>query len=491
MENSKPQKHTEIHQQKNKTSSNFSKILTLIIIIFILFIVYNKFDKIIEAIWWTAAPIENSNTLQIWQQVSIEWIINNNWDLINYTHTLSTTSNWTFGIKSKNINLSQYTWDISIEWTVSNQIDSMFIIDVISIIWNFSTDNMQDTWIDLSSIWTYISRAWMYFSEDFKNTYTLNNNWENDEIKLTNNSNNQSIRIAYFRCKAWDSNTDCTELKKTFWSTAETKLTINNWDTIYKLPDTNSWFLTNDLFWYFLNDAPATEITNLSNYISIPNKKFVNDVLLPQVSKICIDWDVILTDPDSNKLIIDNDKITLKLTSKINSWNAECKITVDPSLSIWWTKASFYYPTPGTNTNSTDSNTSTQTNNNTTLTQDPSIKQFPINLEKALEYISSKRWFKIIFPSSNISYASTNTSTNLDINWANCYVQTNVIVYKDKAMIDTNPSIQIYECKLKNGTTVPSNYITKSISDGRTYIIDVIDPSRVDFANNINIEILE
>jgi len=63
-----------------------------------------------------------------------------NGDYINYTHQLETTSNGTFGLKSKTIDLNQYSGTVSIEGTIeknlegSNGTSGMYIVEVINII---------------------------------------------------------------------------------------------------------------------------------------------------------------------------------------------------------------------------------------------------------------------------------------------------------------------------------------------------------------------
>lgn len=484
---------------QTKKWSKFTMIITIITIIFLLFVVYKKFDNITELIGGTTMTWENE-WLQIWQQISVEWTIMANWDLINYTHQLETLSSGIFGLKSKSIDLNQYTWDILIEWNIEKEMSGMYIIDVISVIWDMAILTWEELW-DIEPDWVYIERAWIHFPQSFLDNYTLENKWENNAVLLKRTSNWQEIKINYFACKKWDPNDDCAQLKKNFSSMIERKITTNNNDEIIKLIDVNSWFVTNDLFGYFINDIPAQEVTDLSNYFVIPNKTYVKDYILDVVPNICVDWLTKLEEIESNNLLLENNKITLKVTGKVNSGNAECKITLDPSLPTLWTKFSFYYP-DSTNTDSytedeiADIEDADTENTDTTstiinpLTKDPSVTQFPINLEKSLEFVSNSRWFKMTFPSSNIAYESTNTSTNLDINWVNCYVQTNVIVYREKDNININPSIKIYECRIKSTAEIPSSYLRIDLDDWRSHLVEVFDPSRIDFANNIVIETL-
>jgi hypothetical protein len=105
-----------------------------------------------------------------------------------------------------------------------------------------------------------------------------------------------------------------------------------------------------------------------------------------------------------------------------------------------------------------------------------------------LTYVSNKGGYSVVFPSPNISYSSHNTQTDLDTKGVNCYVQFNVIKYSDKANLEITPAVKIYECRVKSTAQVPSMYAQKSLGDGRTFLIEAIDPSWVDFANGVVIQ---
>jgi len=123
----------------------------------------------------------------------------------------------------------------------------------------------------------------------------------------------------------------------------EKQITTANNDNLIKLSDVNSWFMTNDLFGYFINDVPAQEVTNLSQYIILPNKDYINNYT-DKIPALCTDGSVTLTKADKTQLIMDtSNKIILKVTGIVNSGNAECKIAVDPSLPTLGTKLSFTY----------------------------------------------------------------------------------------------------------------------------------------------------
>ena len=60
---------------------------------------------------------------------------------------------------------------------------------------------------------------------------------------------------------------------------------------------------------------------------------------------------------------------------------------------------------------------------------------------------------------------------------------TKVIVYADKANLETNPAIILYSCK--TGTPTLSNTMISFDAEGMTYIVDIKDPSWYEFATHI------
>jgi hypothetical protein len=97
----------------------------------------------------------------------------------------------------------------------------------------------------------------------------------------------------------------------------------------------------------------------LSQYLILPNTEYVKENLLDKVSSICIDGNTVLSVAEKNSLALENGKIVAKVTGKVNSGNAECKIALNPSLPNLGEKVSFYYPDASTATTNTPVTTTT------------------------------------------------------------------------------------------------------------------------------------
>ncbi|MBU0626138.1 hypothetical protein KKG31_08025 [Patescibacteria group bacterium] len=197
-------------------------------------------------------------------------------------------------------------------------------------------------------------------------------------------SNNQQITVDYFVCKKGDSNTDCAQLKKNFKNMTEKTVTTDNKDAYYKLADLTSRFVTNDLFGYFINDIPDTEVENMIKYIVLPNPNYVKETVAGMIPLLCTDGVMTLEETTSTSLTLENNKVTLNAVGMINDIKAECTIHIDPSLPNLGEQTNFHYseveveeetPTTATTSKPLDVN---------------DVEQFPINLEKTFEFTSSR-----------------------------------------------------------------------------------------------------
>jgi hypothetical protein len=109
-------------------------------------------------------------------------------------------------------------------------------------------------------------------------------------------------------------------------------------------------------------------------------------------------------------------------------------------------------------------------------------------LDKKLTFTSS-RWHSFIFPSSNLSYMWVSASENFNQVGVNCTMSMNVVSYPNKEFVETNPSVKIYECSVKNWfDDSDQTLIYRKVWD-KNFVIQIIDPAWVNFANNIEIQV--
>jgi len=151
----------------------------------------------------------------------------------------------------------------------------------------------------------------------------------------------------------------------------------------------------------------------------------------------------------------------------------------------------------GQTTTSVVTGTTTQTSTTTTpATVTPGTKkplavqewsqQFPITIGTGTLF-SSSRGHSILFPSKKISFQSLSlATTDFGIKGLRCYSQINVVAYANKSQVTTAPAVKIFECTNKTDT-VPAQFASITLDDGRVFLIEATDPTWGNFANAIEI----
>ena len=120
------------------------------------------------------------------------------------------------------------------------------------------------------------------------------------------------------------------------------------------------------------------------------------------------------------------------------------------------------------------------------LTVQEWIQQVPVTIGTGTLFTSS-RGHTILFPSKKISFQALNlATTDFGIKGLRCYSQINVVNYANKAQIATAPAVKIFECTNKTDT-VPAQFASISLDDGRVFLIEATDPTWGSFANAIEI----
>ena len=450
----------------------FIVVITIVVLMFIFFQKYEDIKQFFGTNTWSLSEVLESN-YKIWQSVNISWTIFSDWDLVSYTHSIHTLDGDVLWLKSRNLNLADYQWNIQIQWTIEKLVWDIFVVEVNNISWEII---LKDTWS--LSTWKYIFEAWIFFDQDFFDSYSIENisDWK---IAVKSLDNNQVIVISYFKCNTYNPDQNCRSLNETFSQTSEKDFTTSNGVGFYKLQSVSSWYFSNDnLLWYFINDVPESEIMKLADYIVLPNKTYVNDNIMLNISNICNKWLIKLEKLNSYELKLENNTLIALIKWNYQTWSVSCKIIIDP-LSVF--KAVLQDI-------SLDQTQVSINNQWTVLKWDPKVKQFPISLEKTMEFVSSTRSYKIIFPSANISFISTNVQQDFGQLGVNCFTQMNVVSYPNKENLQTNPAIKIYECNIKNWFQESDQIILKKIWD-RNFVVEIVDAAWIEFTNNINIQL--
>ena len=80
---------------------------------------------------------------------------------------------------------------------------------------------------------------------------------------------------------------------------------------------------------------------SLSEYVTLPTKKYVEDTIYPKIGKICTDGFLVLQDPKFKSLTADINGLAVEVNGKVMSGTATCKVLLDLSLANGGQKLSF------------------------------------------------------------------------------------------------------------------------------------------------------
>lgn len=494
-----------------KTVSLSTFIVSLVMVAALVTIVFLKWDDIMWFFWIEQEmdETENYRWLSVWDEVEFSWFINADGDMENYTHRYKSDKYWVIWLKSKTLNLNNYTNEVYVEGVVEKIYREIPIV-LITTIYNIEDYNIENTWEDLQT-WEisetqekYLANLWLYFGEDFLTKYSLVNEWDGSALKIKNMETNIIHSIYYFKCNTVSqSSENCEYLENFYSSAARTKLVDKYGVSYYKDPEVNSRYFSNDsIFGYRINDDDDSFVKDLSTLMVIVNKNFAEKNILPKVWSLCkIDHSSIET-VEKSELSYKNSNFYYFIEwLDVNKKRINCELKIDPTLSLSaqvidvqfvdntedkaWDSESTWNILTWVDTQENNW-TSTETEKQEAYIRDSSVEQFPINLDKKLTFTSS-RWHSFVFPSSNLAYQWLTASEDFWQVWVNCFSAMNVVKYADKDLVETQWNVIIYECTVKNGFDDSDNtLIYKNIWD-KHFVIKIVDPARVDFANNIEI----
>ncbi len=479
------------HIKQGKSVSVSTLVISIITTIVFVFIVINKFPDIMSIL-----GVEKNNKdqisvqwLSIGDDITLTWVIKNDWDIINYTHTINSLEIGEIWLKSSKINLNNYSSEVYLEWIVEKIHQWVSIVSVDTIYSLEIDDEVLDdqdlSWLNYSS--KYLSNVGIYLDSDFFQKYSLLNDWNWWALKIKNSDTNQIINLSYFKCSKTDNNQNCDRFNEMFSASSAQKFVDTYGITYYKQADVQSWFFSNDsLFGYFINDTEDPLVKDLVKYMQVINKKFIEKNILNKADVLC--WDAgkgVKNVVSSNISLLNNDiLIDVKWNDGTNSF--ECKLRVDPTSK---NMAKLVALKMLGQIDESKQNTWVVTKNeDANYDWSTQVKQFPVNIEKSLTF-TSRKWHTFVFPSSNIAYVAQNAQEDFNQVWVNCFSVMNVVQYSEKDLVDQKWNVKVYECSVKKWFDDSDQKLMYKNLWEKHFVIEIVDPAWVDFANNISINV--
>ncbi len=486
--NNQPSKH------KTKWVSIVTLLIAIICTVFVTFIVYKNLDNIQWERWSQEETREDSFAMG--KEISAQGMLTNDGDVVSYSHRLHTAEHGTIGLKSRLVDLNRYDGQVEVHGRIDKVLWWIPIVEVDTIL---GTEKAEKTWKNLLSDTqgTYIPQAGIFFPSIFLEKYEIVNKQKVWEIKFKNKQSGQELSFSYFLCKQWDINKDCAKLNTTFAQISE-KSFVAKWETsFYKLQEVTTRFFSQDKHrGYFISNVPEQEVIAFIEHIQFPNKEFVQETIVPYIDDICYNDQLQIQEIKKYELQRKWEQVTVNIQGTFWETNVDCVVEVDPSLPHGAKLVSFSADVEDAEDDEEEDSDLSEENNeedsdeNSNDDFDTNVTQFPINLEKTREFPSS-RGYTITFPSGNITRRpGTVDDRTMGQAWVNCFNHVNVTKYnkEEPEIATTNPSVVVHECTIKNGFEDSVRYRHITTESEKDFVIEIIDPSRKDFADNTTIE---
>ncbi len=490
-----------------------SRVWTWLVVILLLLLGWLAFAY--RKLFRAPANLDNSDKgeemeFSLWEELYLQWEIKADWDIITHTHTINDSKHWIISIKSDTINLYDYAGFVELTGIVEKFYQWEPIVKVYSLSWNLADEEDDDTNIVLDeNSWVYVLWAGIQFLPSFFDKYVLLNEWENWEILIQNIESEEKIALNYFRCNASDPNRNCKWLNETFANNNAQSFVTSEWDVYYKQSEVQSWFVANwNWWWVFIDDVSDDVVYELKDLMKFANEKNMNEWIKSRAMKICQwSWER-LQNISSSDIALKQEWLVVTVSWGGLEKQMTCQILVDFSLPTKWVLKSLTLwddvviekrTEDGDQRNNEDENSEGSLNTNeereeiissSNFVLDTNVAQFPIKEEWGLVYNSSRWWYSLQFPSSNISYAVSSVKENFWRSDVNCSYVINVIKYSEKENLEVSPSLRIYECLWTVAESWAPEILVYPRID-KIFVVQLADSSWWDFANNLKFTALE
>ncbi len=432
----------------------------------------------------------------LWDEVFLQWEIKADGNIATYTHTIEDINYWKIWLKSDSINLSEYVWFVQLTWIVEKFYQDDPIVKVYSISWNKVEVGDEITLAFESDGSFYVPEAGVLFLPNFYNDYLFLNDWKNWNILIKKIDSWEEISIDYFRCNSANPSRNCKWLNESFENNKAQSFKTSEGDVYYKQSEDNSWFVSNwNWRWIFIHGASDDVIFELKDLIKFANEKNISEWVKIRATNICQwSWEK-LQKVNSSEVLLKQEWLIVTVSGDWMEKQITCQILVDFSLPKKWQLLSLTVWDEVVLNETWDSEElETQTTWDvveapiSATSLDTNVPQFPIK-EEWLEYKSSRWWYSLQFPSSNISYSVSSVKENFGRNDINCSYVINVIKYSDKENLEVSPAIRVYECQWSVDKAWDKWIVVYSRLD-KKFIVQLNDGAWNDFSMNLKFKAL-
>lgn len=400
-------------------------------------------------------------------------------DYVTHTHTLTTDMYGAIGLKSSTRNLWSYNGIVGVTGTVADLFNNLYILQVSDIVMIATWDALSGENDTISSTWLFLPMIGLYLKPSFFQAYDYGsiNAWN---LTIVDRTTSKQFILSSFGCIVGSADKDCPKLASVFAWLSLQKYVGDEGVTLYRQSEAQSWYAHTEYFGYFYNDWTDDTVLDVQKHVDYINNRWVQNNLV----QLCVSDDNKMQRVSTISIDYSDTLAEATITGSGKEWSTiVCNVVVDPTIDTRGSLKSIQKTDATTSVVSSWSSTSvpvvTPQANIVNSDDIPDVAQFPLKPEKGLIY-KTTRWHSITFPSPNISYASSMVDTDLWFAGTKCTIQINVVAYPQKDLLQTQPAIQLYECR-RVADTLKGWFVRYTYED-IYFVVRVIDPAWFDFA---------
>lgn len=487
-------------RQRSQSHSILVGVLAGVIIALLTYVAWINKDMFVDEAQAPQNVLEtdaSSDELRVWSEVAVEWELSRDPENLA-TYILTTDLYGVLWAKSTSLDLSSLRWNVFVWWEVIDVVWWRYIIQINTLIprSNSVSGTGDEIWKEEQKATLTAIKNWELLLRDSTNERTISQT--SNMVKIQQKNGEENISIRYELCL-----TTCEDPSRD-----SVTVTTNEYGNIYyQVIETEFYVVVVDNTKYTIFTSSLPFLQNNVNDIIFVQDKVIDDYIISQAKNICRSTSLSLKTSDS---FVYNDKNNTVSINGKNYTNEEivCEVDIDLENQQWAilrklekvnsaVEDSSIVEVEGDAGEEQNESEEKQTNEveineiSTILDIPDWVQQFRTNVENPYLY-DFKAWYSVSFPSKSIVFRSENIRQTYDLDWVNCWIETEIWYYKQESTA-TNVSwatLTISVCTIKNEKMeLPDNvrYVSWSGSSYQ-YLVTVLDDAWYDFANKIVID---
>lgn len=414
----------------------------------------------------------------IGEKVLLAWTIERTeWFNADYSHTLTTDEDRTFGVKSATVDLFAFSGRVEIKGEIADFDKELPIVQVTEIV-GWENGDAGTGGNAGNEQYTYFEDQQIGFDLSISDGYDVVET--DDEVKLVDTTTSPEevlLSVSAFECIAGDPLQDCEGLLQKFAAMNSESFTSSQGITFYNLSETNTRFaFNNEWFGYTIRPSSAESLNSFIGFM-----QFVTDARLRSFVET---WKAQCKNLDHTLAAVD--EVTFE---EVDTWlieaaiegkgqeNEEMTCIMDIRLGTTRTVAATSVeaqevedtddddaqndeeqPAEDEDDTADEENAETETGDTATtdgIPQNQTVVEKPASFDGRFEHTSA-RGYTVRLSDPNVSFNGVILEDPVSLGYpdTNCIYRIRFTSRQNADNVDSSPDVELYECK---GTITPEN----------------------------------